>query len=226
MAKKQLQTKRANATTQKFTEIKDIRENIVLLESGACIVMQITATNFALLSKDEQDAKMYAYASLLNSLSFPIQILVRSKRVQITPYLKLLDSEAQKTTNPKLALFIRQYREFVETLVTVSSVLDKQFYIIISYSGIEGGTKVNAPGAGKGKITADEIFFTQAKSSLHTKAESLTGLISRLSLRAKILEQDELIRLFYEIYNQENGNFEVDPSSVIQTAVVTKGEGV
>src|SRR5437868_10438414 len=105
----------AHTSTQKFTGIIDIRENIVLLEGGnACTVIRVTATNFALLSREEQDGKMFAYASLLNSLSFPVQILVKSKKVQILPYLKLLDTEIKKSTNPRLGSFIQQYRDFVE----------------------------------------------------------------------------------------------------------------
>src|SRR5437764_9433356 len=112
------------ATTQKFIEVEEIKENIALLHGGnACIIIQVTATNFALLSREEQDGKMFAYASLLNSLSFPIQILVKSKKVQILPYLKLLDTEIKKSANPRIGSFIQQYRDFVENMVTVSSVL-------------------------------------------------------------------------------------------------------
>src|SRR5438270_8196608 len=113
----------AHTSTQKFTEILDIKENIVLLEGGnACNVIRVTATNFALLSREEQDGKMFAYASLLNSLSSPVQILVKSKKVQILPYLKLLDAEVKKAANPRIASFVQQYRNFVENMVTVSTV--------------------------------------------------------------------------------------------------------
>src|SRR6266550_3126397 len=74
-----------HATTQKFTEIVDFIDNIVVLEGGAaCMIIEITASNFALLSRREQDTRIFAYASLLNSLSFPIQILIRNKRIDIS----------------------------------------------------------------------------------------------------------------------------------------------
>src|SRR5258708_5194157 len=213
---------KVKASTQKFIEIQDIRDNIVLLSGGdACMVMQVTATNFALLSKEEQDSKMYAYASLLNSLSFPVQVLVKSKRVQITPYLRSIEQEAQQTANPKLASFIRQYKDFVEQLVTVTTVLDKQFFLIISYSALEGGIKAASGSLKKRDVQQITEFFNQAKAALHTKADSLMGLIERLSLRAKILEQDELTKLFYDIYNGTafNGNLH----DMAQTIVVKKG---
>ena len=126
-----------NTSTQKFTEILDIREDIVLLHGGnACIVLELQAVNFALLSREEQDAKVYAYAALLNSLSFPIQIIVRSKKVEIQSYIASLSDAAHQTTNQKLSQDIVRYKDFVENLVTTTTILDKQFYIVISYSSL------------------------------------------------------------------------------------------
>src|ERR1035437_2545217 len=127
-------------STQGFIGIKDIVDDIVIQEGGcACLVIEVSATNFALLSPEEQDGKIYAYASLLNSLSFPIQIVIRSKKLDITNYLKLLDVEKDKTQNTALAKQIGLYRDFVKELVKVNTVLDKKFYVIIPYSSLEKG---------------------------------------------------------------------------------------
>lgn len=208
------------SSTQHFTEILDIREDIVLLRGGnACLVISIQAVNFALLSKDEQDAKVYAYAALLNSLSFPIQIVVRSKKIEIMPYLASLDDAAKKTTNQKLAASIAKYRQFVEQLISVTSVLDKEFFIVISYSSIESGS------AGVGELTgirkeATEDFFTKASAALHTKADVLLSQIDRMALRAKVLEKDGLVGLFHDIYNEQG----LTPHDIADHAVsATKG---
>ena len=212
------QTAHQHTSTQKFIEIQDVKESIVLLDKGnACIIIGITATNFSLLSKEEQDGKMYAYASLLNSLSFPVQILIKSKRIQILPYLKLLESEMHKSTNQKLAMFIGQYREFIENLVTVSTVLDKQFYLIISYSGLEAGVTNVAK-----KNSQAEFFFQGAKTALRSKAESLIALLERVGLRSHILEEEELTRLFYDIYNQGDGELEGDIKDMTQSTVIQR----
>lgn len=188
----------AQATTQQFTEVQDIRDSIVLLHGGnACLIMQITAVNFALLSPEEQDAKVAAYAALLNSLSFPIQIVVQSKQVQISPYINALTQAATTTHNEKLATSINLYKEFVENLVKTATVLDKAFYAVIPYSAMEGGLK-----AAKDAINLND-FFIQAKASLETKAESLIAQLDRLSLRAKILEEQELVMLFYSLFNAD-----------------------
>jgi len=180
-------------STQKFIEIEDIIDNIVLLSSGnACLVIEVEATNFALLSKEEQDAKVLAYSSLLNSLSFPVQILVRSKRVDISSYLALLDDEIRESQNQLLKNRIKQYRDFIQELVKVNTVLDKKFYIVLAYSSLEGGIGQDR-----------ESFSRTSKAKLFSKAESIHTQLKRIKLPAKTLGKEDLVRLFYEIYNGE-----------------------
>jgi hypothetical protein len=189
-------------STQKFIEITDIVDDIALLSGGnACLIIEVKATNFALLSPEEQDAKIYAYASLLNSLSFPIQIVIRSKRLDISTYLTLLDGEKNKTQNPALATQISLYRNFVQELVKVNTVLDKKFYIIISYSSLEKGVSGASEAIGKSN---QESLVLEAKSSLHSKAESIHSQLVRLNLKAETLTKEKLTKLFYDIFNDAN----------------------
>lgn len=184
------------ATTQRFTEIECIADDIVLLTFGnACLVIEVTATNFSLLSQEERDAKIYAYATLLNSLSFPIQIYIRSKKIDISSYLKLLDTESTKTQNQILANKIKLYRDFVESLVKINSVLDKKFYIIIPYSYLEEGA------------IKTKIRFDSAKAALKLKADSINTQLTRLNLQAKTLNANELVKLFYNVYNDGSLEF-------------------
>ncbi|MBI4079173.1 MAG: hypothetical protein HY429_02655 [Candidatus Levybacteria bacterium] len=181
-------------STQKFTEIEDIHDDIVILAGGnACLIIEVQSTNFALLSNEEQQGKIRAYASFLNSLSQPIQIVIRSKKVDVSSYLKLLKTKAQETANEKLAAHIWLYRDFVEKLIKINTVLDKKFYIVISYTSLEKGPS--------GVFHRDD-FATQAQNALHAKADPLLNELARLSLHAKILEKERLIKLFYDIYNQ------------------------
>ncbi|MBI2442545.1 MAG: hypothetical protein HYV40_01395 [Candidatus Levybacteria bacterium] len=195
---------RVKASTQKFTEIIDIIDSIVLLEGGyACIVIEVTASNFALLSKKEQDAKIYSYASLLNSLGFPIQIIVRNQRVDITSYLKSLEEQEKLTKNEMLAQHIKLYREFVHQMIKVNIVLNKQFYIVITYSALEQGATGATATVKKGE-PAKLAFAQTAQKSLLSKADALLSQLRRLALSAKVLEKDELVKLYYNIYNQDN----------------------
>jgi len=184
------------ASTQAFTEILDIIDNIVVVGGGnACSIIEVSATNFTLQSTDEQWAKISSYASLLNSLSFPIQILIRSKRVDISNYLKSLDYQASSNPNKVLASHITKYRNFISELIKQNSVLDKKFYIVLSYSYLEKGAKTNK-----------DDFIPSAKLILKSKLESLISEIGRIGLKARILDRKELISLFYDVYN--NGSVE------------------
>lgn len=197
--KKTAQTK--GTSTQNFTEILDIREDIVLLHGGnACIVLELQAVNFTLLSGEEQDAKVYAYGALLNSLSFPIQIIVRSKKVEIQAYIASLSDAAKQTTNQKLSQDIARYKDFVENLVTTTTILDKQFYVVISYSSLEEGMSGAAQAAHMGSSNTDD-FFIKAQAGLHTKADELISQIDRMNIRAKVLNHDALVHVFHDIYN-------------------------
>lgn len=210
-----------HATTQKFTEIEDISEDVVILSKGsACLIIEVTSTNFALLSIEEQDAKIYAYASLLNSLSFPIQVVIKSQKLDISSYLKLLDNQAKTTTNQMLAEQIKLYRDFISELVKVNTVLDKKFYICISYSFMEKGAQAATKAVGK-NVSKDSAFIEQAKIGLHSKAESLHSQLSRLNLRARTLEKEELTKLYFEIYNDTSiESNQIDDN--LKTAIVKR----
>ncbi len=178
-------------STQKFIEIQDILDNVVVLSSGnACLIIEVEATNFPLLSKEEQDAKILSYSSLLNSLSFPIQIVVHSKRVDVSSYLKILENEITQCQNPLLKSHIKEYRDFIQELVTVNTVLDKKFYIVVSHSALEGGL-------GQGL----ETFTKTATAKLSIKGEAIHTQLKRVGLKARTLNKEELVKLFYEIYN-------------------------
>ena len=177
--------RKTKSTTQKFIEIRDMSDNIVSLTNGSSrLVIEVQAINFALLSKEEQDAKALSYAALLNSLSFPIQIFIQSKKIDISSYLKLLDEEIEKNQNQLFKNQIKLYKDFVAELVKINTVLDKKFYIAIPYSSLEGGS---------------------ARTKLLSKAESLHAQLRRMTLASKTLSKEDLVRLFYEIYN---GDFE------------------
>lgn len=185
-------------TTQRFIEIEDIQDDVIILPGRqACQVIEIVSTNFSLQSAEEQQIKILSYASLLNSLSFPIQIVIISRKLDISSYVSLLDSEAKKTTNPKLSEHITHYRNFIADLVKNNDVLDKKFYIAISYSFLEKGAGNVAGGKDK------DAFVQDARNTLSSKSGSIMQELSRVGLKSNILRKTELIQVFYEIYNQE-----------------------
>jgi len=195
-------------TTQDHLNIEDVVDNVVILKDGSCcLILSTTAINFGLLSEREQDATIYAYAELLNSLTFPIQLVIRSRQKDVTQYLTLLDREIQKQTNSLLQDQMRKYRRFVEETVKKNNVLDKTFYIIIPFSSMELGVSQNLTALVKKPRNlpyAKEYVLEKAKMNLLPKRDHIVRQFSRLGLKIREIKTQEAIQLFYDIYNPES----------------------
>lgn len=180
------------ATTQEHLDIETVQDDLVILKNGICsAVLSVSAINFGLLSEEEQDATIYAYAGLLNSLSFPIQIVVQSEKKDISGYLSLLSRQEKKLKDPVLKDRMTKYREFIGTTITEQNVLDKKFYLVVSYTPITLSGKI--------KITQDLI--EKAKVDLEPKKDHLIKQLSKIGLVSSPLNTQNLIKLFHGFYN-------------------------
>ena len=192
------------ASTQAFTEIADIDHDLVLFRDGSVVlVIATTAVNFGLLSEKEQDAIIYAYAGLLNSLSFPIQILIQTKHKDISAYLKLLEEQENKQNNPKLKKSIHGYRLFVASMVKEKEVLDKKFYIVLPFSSIELGVSSSLLFGPKtsGLPYEKSYIYDKAQMVLLPKRDHILRLLARVGLHATQLTTELLTKLFFGMYN-------------------------
>lgn len=195
-------------STQQFVEIEDIKDDIVLLRDGsACLIIETTAVNFGLLSETEQDATIFAYAALLNSLSFPIQIIIRSKKMDISSYLSSLDEKIASQKNEALRTQMQLYRSFVESTIKDNNVLDKKFYIVVPFSKLELGVGGALPSVKKGLPFDKKYIIDKAKNALYPKRDHIIRQLARLSLKAISLSTPMLASLFYEIFNPEESGF-------------------
>jgi len=192
------------SSTQEFTEIVDIDRDLVLFRDGSvALVIATTAVNFGLLSEKEQEAIIYAYAGLLNSLSFPIQILIQTKHKDISAYLKLLEEQEGRQRNPKLTKSIHGYRLFVASMVKEKEVLDKKFYIVLPFSTVELGISSSLLFSPKraGLPYEKSYILDKAQMVLLPKRDHIVRLLARVGLHATQLSTDSLIRLFFSLYN-------------------------
>ncbi len=181
-------------STQEHLEIADIADDLVIMKDGSvALVIAVSAVNFGLLSEKEQEAIIFAYAGMINSLNFSIQIVVRSQQKDISHYLTLLEQEENKQTNPLLKSQIGSYRKFIAQTVKENNVLDKKFYVIIPFSSLELGVGTKKP--------PQATILERAKVALMPKRDHLMRQMGRLGLRAKQLTTAELIEVYYEIYN-------------------------
>lgn len=195
------------ASTQVFTEIVDVDRDLIMFADGSvALVIATTAVNFGLLSEKEQDAIIYSYAGLLNSLSFPIQILIQTKHKDISAYLKLLEDQEKLQKNPKLARNIHGYRLFVASMVKEKDVLDKKFYIVLPFSRIELGISSTLLFGPKraGLPYEKSYIFDRAQTVLLPKKDHLVRLLARVGLHATQLNSDSLVKLFFSMYNPGN----------------------
>lgn len=198
--------KKPTASTQQHLDIDDIRDDIVILKNGnAVVVLETNAVNFDLLSEREQDAMIFAYAALLNSLTYPIQILVRSKKVDISNYLRLLAEAKTKAANDRIAEQIGLYSNFIRELVSKNQILDKKFYVVIPYAATTLTQALTLPSLVKKKEPVEDKWHTleKAKVNLGPKIEHLTKQIARIGVRARLLKTEELVEFYYDLYNPE-----------------------
>lgn len=205
--------KKILATTQEHLDIADIKDNIVVLKNGGAVtVLETTAINFDLLSLQEQDAAIIAFSSLLNSLSFPIQITIRSRKMDISEYLEKVKEAEEKQTSQKIKNQIRAYRSFIQDeLITKEQVLEKSFYVSIPYKmGSFSSTTpfgfiedlLGMQTKSKSRVNVDKVL-QEAKADLDPKKNFLIKEFTRIGIRAVEMKTPELIKLFYEIYNSE-----------------------
>jgi len=198
---------RPTPSTQDFIDIEDIVSDIVILKDGsACLILEVTAINFGLFSEREQEATIYSYAQLLNSLTFSIQIVITSKRKDITDYINSLDLHLGKIASPLLKGQLVKYRDFVKSIVRQGNVLDKKFFISIPFSSLELGLApgLKSLGHSQPRLSLPKADIVErATTNLTPKRDHLMRLLARIGLRARQLSSSELLQLFYDMHNPD-----------------------
>lgn len=218
-----------SSTTQQFLEIFDITNDLVIQKNGGVsLVLSVTAMNFGLLAEEEQDAIIYGYAGLLNSLNYPIEIVIRSQTKDVTSYLNSLKLKEEETINHIRKDQIRKYREFVADLVQERNVLDKKFYVVIPATALELGlvtTQSVLPGVKSPDISTFDrsIIIERSTQILEPKRDHLMAQFSRIGLFSRQLNTQELIQLFYTIYNPESSEGQKMTESINYTTSLVEG---
>lgn len=196
------------ASTQDHIEVRDIIDDLIMTKNGGItLVVQTTAVNFDLLSEYEQDNKIYAFAGLLNSLNFTIQILVKTNRIDITKYLDYLKTETNRAMSPGLKKQLIIYTTFIQNLIVTNDVLDKKFYIVIPYhpstANIGNPIKV-AKATESGPEMVKDKLVEKAKIFLYPKRDHVIKQLGRMGLQGHQLTSEELLEVIYDIYNPES----------------------
>lgn len=195
------------ASTQDHLDIEDVRDDLLILKDGrVSLVIETSAVNFSLLSEVEQDAKITAFAGLLNSINYNLQVVVHTETVDISKYLATLEQYMIKQSSERIRYQIRDYLEFIKNIIKRNDVLDKRFYVVLPY--IPFGVKRTSPlrqffGKPNRIVDLDKLL-ERAKLDLYPKKDAVIKLLQRMGIRSRQLATEEIIRLFYKLYNIEN----------------------
>ena len=200
-------TKNSSAS-QKFVEIQDIKGDVVVLKnSGLRAVCIASSINFELKGSDEQEALIGRYQAFLNSLDFPLQILISSRKLEIEPYLNNLDDLAKTQTNELLHSQTIEYMDFIKKFVGIADVMNKFFYVIIPYNPL-GGEKekfldkikyIIKPKEAAQKMTDEQ--FKEYRDQLMQRVNHVIGGLRAFEIKATLLNTKQLQKLFYKFYN-------------------------
>lgn len=191
-------------TTQQFLEVEQIREGMLLLKNRALRgVMMVSSLNFALKSEEEQNTIIYQFQNFLNSLDFFCQIIVQSRRLNITGYLDQLKDLESKQENELLKIQTKEYHNFIKELITAGTIMSKTFYIVVPFTLLEarGGITPGKMLRAAKLPPLSEEDFQRCKKQLWQRMEFMALGLRRCGLHVIPLTTSELIELFWSLHH-------------------------
>lgn len=224
-------------SSQNSLLIAEMREGMLIMNDGSFrAVVSCESINFDLMSGREREGVEYSYQAFLNSLYFPIQIFVRSERVDIGPYLEKLVGLRRSQDNMLLGMLMEDYIGFIDALSRETNIMDKHFYVVVPYFSTGDINALAA--AGKSIFTAfskqqeqqrvkiDQAAYTKAKDELSNRVNAVMSGLFQMGVKAKQLSTSELGELYYNTYNPDTAIREPlrNPNDMTGT-YVQKGTG-
>lgn len=209
MQSKTLAKPKPGPATQRFLDVAEIRDDMAILNDGTVrAVLLVSSINFALKSVDEQEAIIQSYMTFLNSLEFPVQIVIQSRRMNIDAYMQQLVDQQRITENDLLRAQISDYRAFVGELVELGEIMQKRFYVVVPYDPVTNRRKgffdrlqsALSPTLAS-KLNAKQL--ADRKEQLSRRSEIIAGQLGSMSLQTVRLDTQGLIELYYNSYNPD-----------------------
>lgn len=198
-----------NNTTQDFVPIKEIRNGVLILKDGSMrAVLMVSSVNFGLKSDDEKRAILFGYQNFLNSLDFQVQVYIQSRHLDIQPYISILEKRMAEQTNELLKIQIKEYIEFIRVFTEQNNVMTKNFFAVVPYTPpllqSQGGifSKINGIFNKKTKgPSVTNANFDENTEQLNQRVNVVKGGLSRVGLRADVLGTEEMIELYFKMFN-------------------------
>lgn len=193
-------------STQEHLEIEDIKEDLVVLKSGIIsLVMEVSSVNFDLLSEREQEIKIMGFTGLLNSLDFPVQIVIKTEKSDISNYLDKLKVQRDRQISQALKRQIDIYMKFIMNLAINKEVLTKRIYVVIPeiVGSVQRTSALRQAFGKKAKIVNVRRLLDEAKPRVYPKRDHLIKQFKKIGLVARQLTNDQLIRVYYSMYDPD-----------------------
>jgi hypothetical protein len=194
--------------TQEFVPIKEVRDGVIVLKNGELrAIVLANSTNLSLKSADEQRATILQFQSFLNTLDFPVQISVQSRKLDIRPYLLLLDNRMKVQNEPLLKLQTREYIEFIRNFTETVNIMTKSFFIVVPYTQATLRSDSDILGSlfskksTKEKLSAEKIDFEEKRSQLDQRVSVIEQGLSSCGIKTAQLGTEEIIEVFYKVFN-------------------------
>lgn len=191
--------------SQDFLPIKEIRDGVVVLkDSSMRMILIASSLNFALKSQDEQTALLFQYQNFLNSLDFQVQIFTQSRKLDIRPYINVLEDRMKEQANDLIKIQTKEYIEFIKSFTEATNIMSKSFFVVVPYSP---PVYLNHSGFlgkmfHKKQEGAEELkSFEENKTQLEQRGSVVEQGLSPLGLRLVALGTEELVELYYKLFN-------------------------
>lgn len=194
-------------TTQDFVPIKEIRQGVVVLKDGSLrTVVMVSSLNFALKSADEQQSIIMQFQNFLNSLDFSIQIFIQSRKLDIRPYIALLEGRLKDQVGDLIKIQTREYIGFIKNFTENSNIMTKSFFIVVPYTPAAiktSGGVAGVFGGNKSNDTPEKRLenFEEHRSQLEERTSVVEQGLTRCGIRTVQLGTEEIVELFYKIFN-------------------------
>lgn len=223
----QKQSPKTISSTQEHLNIAEIKDGLIILKDGGLrMVLLASSINFALKSEQEQNAITAGYQNFLNSLSFNIQILMQSRRLDLEHYLQKLQVRLKEETNELIQLQINDYIEYIRKLITIANIMEKKFFVVIPFTPpkVQSRTifdklfRFNAISAPR----ISDLEFKKYKEEMIQRANVIASGLGALGVKVVPLSTQQIIELLYSSYNLEEAEsqklteFEQVSSSIVQ----------
>ena len=209
MQSKKIAKPKPGPPTQRYLDIAEIREDVVVLKDGTLrAVVMVASINFALKSQDEQQATVQSYMQFLNGLEYPIQVVVQSRKMNIDGYMASLKKREGEMDNELLKAQIRDYRAFVNDLVELGEIMQKRFYIVIPYDPVTDKkrgffARLSNSIVPAATVKLNEEKFKKRKQALMQRIAIIQGGLTGMGLQSVVLDTQSLIELYYTVYNPD-----------------------